>query len=238
MESSQNKGRRILCFIFDIVIVFLVSFFIVKFAVKPIIGFKDSDYSIVKDNLLEDIQKMMDGVNVDSSVWKYDVEMYFRFYLIESLCYFITQFLIISIYFVIIPLFAKNKTLGRLITKLKLVGKDNEDITVESLLKRELLWTVLLYCFTYIFLGFLIVIISGIVCAITGKSLVDRISKTRLVDINYKEDNNVIEAKYEEVNYYNQKQEEYNNISDNYNNNINDNEKEESEDSDDEYKII
>ena len=81
MENNGiYKGRRILCYIIDILIVFLSSYFIVRFVAKPIIGFKESDYTIVKNNLIDDINKMMEDKNLDNSVLKYDIGIFFRFY--------------------------------------------------------------------------------------------------------------------------------------------------------------
>lgn len=242
------KGRRILCFIIDIVIIFTISLILVRFAVKPILGFSEDNYTIVKNNILDDLNRILQNEEISRELLNYDIEMYFRYFLVDSLAKIITFFLISSIYLVIIPVFCKQKTLGRLITKLKIINMNGEDIKNSKLIKRELIATFLFYFLSYVFLGFLLIFISLIVCAVSGRSLIDKMTKTMFVDDDFKlEDDNIIDAKVEEIkeennDYSNVNNNNYNNDNnnDNYYNNDNDNhyDNDESSDSDDEYKVF
>ncbi len=242
------KGRRILCFIIDIVIIFTISLILVRFAVKPILGFNEDNYTTVKNNILDDLNRILQNEEISRELLNYDIEMYFRYFLVDSLAKIITFFLISSIYLVIIPVFCKQKTLGRLITKLKIINMNGEDIKNSKLIKRELLATFLFYFLSYVFLGFLLIFISLIVCAVSGRSLIDKMTKTMFVDDDFKlEDDNIIDAKVEEIkeennDYSNVNNNNYNNDNnnDNYYNNDNDNhyDNDESSDSDDEYKVF
>lgn len=243
------KGRRILCFIIDIVIIFTISLILVRFAVKPILGFSEDNYTTVKNNILDDLNRILQNEEISRDLLNYDIEMYFRYFLVDSLAKIITFFLISSIYLVIIPVFCKQKTLGRLITKLKIINMNGEDIKNSKLIKRELIATYLFYFLSYVFLGFLLIFISLIVCAVSGRSLIDKMTKTMFVDDDFKlEDDNIIDAKVEEIkeenndysNVNNNNNYNNDNNNDNYYNNDNDNhyDNDESSDSDDEYKVF
>ena len=163
--------------------------------------------------------------------------MYFRYFLVDSLAKLITLLFISSIYLVIIPLFTKQKTLGRLITKFKIVNLNGEDINNSKLVKRELIATFLFYFLYYIFFCFLFIFISLIVCIVSGRSLIDRMTKTIFVDDDFKlEDDNIIDIKVEEHKEENDYQPHINNNDNNYynNNHYDDND----DDSDDEYKVF
>ena len=142
------KGRRILCFIIDIAIIFTISLILVRFAVKPILGFSEDNYTIVKNNILDDLNRILQDEEISRELLNYDIEMYFRYFLVDSLAKIITFFLISSIYLVIIPIFCKKKTLGRLITKLKIIKLTGEEVTNSTIIKRELIATYLFHFLT------------------------------------------------------------------------------------------
>ena len=243
MEVRQYpKGRRILCFIIDIVIIFTISLLLVKLAVKPILGFDEDNYTIVKNNITDDLSRMLQGEEISDELFQYDISAYFRYYLVDSLAKFITLFFISSLYLVIIPINSKGKTLGRLITKLKIVNLNGEDIDNIKIIKRELIATNLFYFLSYAFFGLLFIFISFIVCIVSGRSLIDRMTKTMFVDDDFKLlDDNVIDVKVEEnkENINNDYSNTNNNDNNNYYNDDNNNHYDnEDDDSDDEYQVF
>jgi uncharacterized RDD family membrane protein YckC len=249
MEDRQYpKGKRVLCYIIDLGIIFTISLLLVKFAVKPILGFNEDNYTIVKENILDDFSKMIEGKEVSNELLEYDLKIFFRYYLVDSVSMLITFFFISFIYLVLIPILANKKTLGRLITKLKIIKLNGEEVTNSTIIKRELIATYLFHFLTYaLIFGLLFSIISLFVCIASGRSIVDRLSKTALVDENYNEDNNVIDVKVEEHkddNYNNYYNNENNNISNesheenHYNNNEDNNKWDNQDDDDDEYKVF
>lgn len=164
MNKLSRKGRRILAYIFDIVIMFVFLHLIKNYIPKTL--------NIINLNL------EMNSINELLFSKKISFITYINRYAIiihdldkENILLSIFNSIYIIIYFVIIPYFNKSRTLGKTLFNLKIEKCDKSKLTVDDLLLRSMVTTGLLYLlFTlvsvYVFNGlvyFAIVIILGII---------------------------------------------------------------------------
>ncbi len=82
------------------------------------------------------------------------------------------------IYLVLIP-YKFGNTLGRTLTKVKVYSMDGSNPTFKQLMKREILGS----CLFYLICGTPLIVVSSIIASLTLRSLVDRISNTKLMAI-------------------------------------------------------
>ena len=179
-----SKWQRILSFLIDASIVFglgyLVSFLIIKFS-----GFGDYYNEIFNNNYKyiyesPNSKEALDCINVITQ---------------RLGIFFLVYFVFVLIYLVIMPYFIEWQTLGRLVTKTRvLVRIKNERPSILRLLLREVVGEYLIY----IVLSFILKFYNVIAYISIGYSLYgnlsipDLISKTKLVDKKpYEEDDNI-----------------------------------------------
>ena len=88
----------------------------------------------------------------------------------------------ILLYLVLLPRFWDKQTVGRMIAKVRVINHAGEiNPSLKRILVREIIGTWLFYVLSYTFISVVVILISGIIILISGRSVVDRISGTDLV---------------------------------------------------------
>ena len=192
MRASNTK--RFLAFLLDFAIVSLIASGISLIAIN-ILGIPSfyDDYN----NALEKLQTAVNNyMSAQGEAYYSDLvdsmNSFFRFSLVNLLIDLCVKTLVVPIYFVIVPMYWKKQTIGRLALGL-LVCKNNDNNEAPSfknLLLREILGTLLMYSI----LGGFAIALSAIFAIICGRSLIDIMSNTKLIDkrlTDYFKENNI-----------------------------------------------
>ena len=88
----------------------------------------------------------------------------------------------IIIYFVVIPHFWEKQTVGRMLLKIKVIGRTGDvNAGLKRTIIREVVGTWLFYVVSYSLLSGIVIIISGIMILMSGRGIPDRISGTDMV---------------------------------------------------------
>ena len=236
MYMGVTPLRRFLVYIIDILLITIIAS-LVLYGILIAVGFDFNRYYQLYQNILNNYFNLAYG-RVDESAMNDMVEFFRMYMFMEGLRIGIT-FGFYVIYLVICQYFLSFQTLGRLITKTKVVLDRNPDsrLGLGTIIIRELLGSFIFYTLIP-FVGF----VSMVFALATGKSLVDRISGTSLVF-----DVKIPVSDEFKSNFFTNKEEDYYNHND-YNENypkddyIDAEVKEEapnsSDDNDDEYRVI
>lgn len=198
MNKLKRKHRRILAYIFDMLLMIIAVILIHNIIPRSSnIANLNTELNNINDLLFSKKINLLTYYNRYSTV-VHSVDK-------ENILYSIMDAIYILIYFVIIPTFAHGKTLGKKIFNIKVVKTDKSKLTCDDLLMRSMVVNGLLYLLfslvaVFVFsdiIYFAIEIILGIMqtfLLITSvfmviyrkddKGLQDLLAKTRVVDDN------------------------------------------------------
>jgi uncharacterized RDD family membrane protein YckC len=198
MNKLKRKHRRILAYIFDMLIMIIAVILIHNIIPRSSnVANLNTELNNINDLLFSKKINLLTYYNRYSTV-VHSVDK-------ENILYSIMDAIYILIYFVIIPTFAHGKTLGKKIFNIKVVKTDKSKLTCDDLLMRSMVVNGLLYLLfslvaVFVFsdiIYFAIEIILGIIqtfLLITSvfmviyrkddKGLQDLLAKTRVVDDN------------------------------------------------------
>lgn len=219
MYLGVTPSRRFLAFIIDFFIIMLIASFI-TFGILFLIKFDFNRYNTLQDWLINSYYDIafLNSQSSQTEMMNNLKEFAGLYFIIEGIRLAVA-FVLYFLYLVILPYFFKYQTVGRLAVKAKVIYEKNpeEKLKFSTLVLREMVGSFLCYSLFNI-LGF----ISMILAVASGKSIVDRISKTNMVlDIkipvneefkarfftnmeennnDYKEEKDYIDAEVKEIN--------------------------------------
>jgi uncharacterized RDD family membrane protein YckC len=142
---NASFKRRLLSYIIDFVFVSSILMIVTYFIPKG------ENVSILND----DINSLTEqALNNDIGLREYLKN--YSYYLSEvdksNLIYNVSNFICIFIYYIFVPLIWKGRTLGKYITKLKIVSKNDKNLNIFQLLARNIIDMGLLYLLSTIFI--------------------------------------------------------------------------------------
>lgn len=181
LYNKSTSMQRFMAFIVDGII--LSSFVVgLSWIIFLITGFNYSAYQAARNEFLTNyVMYYLYGGSYEQSyklalneAYKYAIVYYSimdSFYLLGAI-----------LYLVILPTYWNKQTVGRMIMKIKVIGRSGDVKTgVKRTIIREIVGTWFIYIvLSSVFSGFIIVI-SAIMILISGRGIVDRISGTDLV---------------------------------------------------------
>ena len=224
MKSLRaTKTQRFFAYLIDFILLSLVTS-----AITSII-YMACKYDVdTKNSVLQDIEKeVINYINYVSVDESYDftylkslIGEYFRYYSFEFGIEASIALVYCALYFVVLPKYWKNQTIGRLAMKVKVVDKDGNDPSWKNLILREIVGTFLLYIILNTFSLYTIMLASLLLTIYGGRSLVDYVGGTMLVSsIYFKEEtpfennNNssdtIIDAEFKDVDSTNSSSNQY-----------------------------
>ena len=258
---KASNGQRFLAFLIDAILIAGAAFGLM-FAVLAIIKFDFARFNELTDKIYDTyFQYMRTGNDELLKDFNSMATEYLKLYFTRVGIYYAMVALIILLYLVVLPYFWQYQTLGRLFAKVKIISRDNNlTPSFGRLAFRELVGTFIFY---YL-INSVLLLISGILCLSSNKSLVDMLSRTELVyykpvevnqhtlfgdqDEDYynnKFGKRPIDAEFKEVNDENNNdnlnQNQNDNVDNNLNNNTDNNNQENGNkivDGDDEYQVF
>ncbi len=187
MYNNAKTSKRFLAYFIDLIIINLISSFILSF-IKP--------YTTATNEFYDILERYLNTMFITKS----DISILLNDYLIMSVINSILLFILIILYFIVLPYFWENQTIGRTILHLQVVDNLEEKPSILQFILREIVGGL----FILNMLSFLIIIpiLYWYYSVNRGLTLSDMISKTRLIDkdsVNSDKEN-VINASYEDVN--------------------------------------
>lgn len=256
---KASNGQRFLAFLIDAILIAGAAFGLM-FAVLAIIKFDFARYNELTDKIYDTyFQYMRTGNNDLLNDFNSMATEFMRLYFTRIGIYYAMVALIILLYLVVLSYFWKYQTLGRLFAKVKIISRDNNlTPSFGRLAFRELFGTFIFY---YL-INTVLILISGILCLSSNRSLVDMLSRTELVYYKPVEVNQHTLFGDQDEDYYNNKfgkpsinaevkevndenNNDNSNQSDNIDNNLNKNNNENNQDNgnkiidgDDEYQVF
>ena len=253
MYLGVTPLRRFLVYIIDIGLIAIIASGI---TLGVLYGIKyDFDrYNQLGQNIVNNYYNIMLGRYNDTIT--NDIVEYFQLYMIREGIRLGFTFILYVLYLVVFQYFYSGQTLGRMAAGVKVVEDSNPDgrLSLGKIILRELVGSFIFYNLISI-IGF----ISMIFAIASGKSLVDRLSKTSMVfkekiPVNeeikkqffnsrfYQNDNEYTTNEYQENEYDNRDyiDAEVKDVNDNTENvdNTDNNSYDNSDDNDDEYRVI
>ncbi len=171
--STASYKQRLLAFLIDYLLISLLVVIIM------IIVFLITNFKISRYIELSSIANKYFAGKITSEEFSLVSSEYAEMTRIHDFSKYISSFIIVAIYFLYIPLKFKCLTLGRKIMKCEVAVDDATLVyaTPARLAFREIICNYILY---YLF-GLPMIVLSAIISVLFDKSLVDMISKTRLV---------------------------------------------------------
>ena len=207
--KTVTNGKRFLVFLLDFFFLGLLTSIIVMViemifigSVEGYISYNDASIRLQEafyNYLLSDVD------NVEAFLAEYEAVMpSLMLYVTTN---FITTVVLFVLYFIVIPMLnPKCQTLGRLICKVRIVSTNTKDLSKGRIVGRE---SMSFLCYQLIPI---VGLISGIMALSNQESLVDKASKTRMVndeviddtfdDVEFKDEKNwseIINAKFDDV---------------------------------------
>ena len=175
---KASNGQRFVAFLIDAILIAGAAFGLM-FAVLAIIKFDFSRYNELIDKISETYYNYLRTGNNELLIeFENMAREFMGLYMIRTGIYYAMVALIILLYLVVLPYFWKYQTLGRLFAKVKIISRDNNlTPSFGRLAFRELFGTFIFY---YL-INTVLILISGILCLSSNRSLVDMLSRTELV---------------------------------------------------------
>lgn len=207
-----TRTQRLLVYLIDYVLpcVIVSNIFLPLF--YKIINFDTSVGNLALGTLTEELLALAADSTHDTSLLFQSMMEYFKYYMVNLSFTILFTFIILVGYLIILPRFWSKQTLGRMVTKTKVVKKNCDELDLKTIIMREGVGTILMYAILGNAFGFGILLASIILAYIDGRSLVDYIGKTCLITekdeageypnspmINYRPNNDVIDAKVDDV---------------------------------------
>lgn len=183
--NLATRTQRVLVYLIDYIILGALVGLIIDNVFYKIINF---DVSIAQtaltmftEELAYTLEYMAEGVPYDTTAMMQHFLTYFKYIFIDSIINIAFMSIVMICYLIVLPKLWKKQTIGRMVTKTRVVMKNGEDLSTKGLLKRELIGTVLMYVVLSQIFGAGIIIASIILAYIDGRSLVDYIGNTCLI---------------------------------------------------------
>ncbi len=204
--NKATTAQRFVAYVIDLIIIFIV-FAIFSHIVEGIIklpeltdnlinlmpdnlktAYNKGSYSFILElysnsDLMKEYNEWMNIIDVKAFYNDYN-KAYFTILGFDVVFLFIEWI----IYFIIIPLHTKYQTVGRLFMKIRLVSNIDDSLSYGQLFKREILATLFISFFNYIF--FVPLIINIVYIAKRNASLNDMFARTTLVRLDRKDKSN------------------------------------------------
>lgn len=166
--------------------IYLIDFLLIGFIVSAltplayyIVDFDVEAYHKAQELMNDNFMAFLDG-DISMDVLKNSIEVYMEYENVDKLIRIILTFIVMVPYLVIIPLKWKKQTLGRKIVNAKVLNEDGSQVTLKTLIIRELIGSFIFYVVIADFLP-IIAIVYWILAYTKRISVVDMISKTRMV---------------------------------------------------------
>ena len=175
---KASNGQRFLAFLIDGMLISAAAFGLM-FAVLAIFHYDFSRYNELIDKISETYYNYLRTGNNELLIeFENMAREFMGLYMIRIGIYYAMVALIILLYLVVLPYFWQYQTLGRLFARVKIIYRDNNlRPSFGRLVLREIVGTF----FFYYIINFILVLISGILCLSSNRSLVDMVSRTELV---------------------------------------------------------
>ncbi len=189
--TNVNKLQRFIIYLIDITIITCLSKLCVQ-GFSYIIHFNYADIDVISSGLNQELNKILNAIVSHTAFdmtafWDY-IRKYFSMAAIQFGIQSLFTLLFVTLYLVVLPMFWKPQTIGRLAMKAKVVNKDGTEVTKGRIVLRELVGTFLFYLFfdeiaLLNSIGGMLILASLILILVNGRSLVDYVSKTNLVSL-------------------------------------------------------
>lgn len=228
--NNATCGQRFGAYLIDMIIISLVSSLILMLIPA---------YQTQSDILLENYNALLDmSTEIDETIFTNIIRSGACIIGINMA----VMLPLMTIYFVLIPCFWKQQTIGRAALGLRVVTLNEEEPKWTQLCVRELVGGYLIY--QVLGNSFIVFIVTWVLSANNGRSIVDYVGKTRLVNVRYVRETvesepenpfqDYVDAKFHEVEPKN----EDDDIIPEYQSSTNTKDKSNEDSSEDEYKIV
>ena len=172
-----SAGRRFLAFLIDIIIISTIATF-VAIPFYYIFQVDRNGLSLAQSTLLNDLSNYLSSRNEDTLQAVYtSFADYAKYQAITLLFDFVSFSIVATLYLCILPLVFKYQTFGRAAAGIIVVNAGEKKLSIGRMFIRELV----IFTLFYRLLGFIFLIANGIVILASHKSLVDLMSKTRMI---------------------------------------------------------
>ena len=175
---KASNGQRFLAYLIDAILIAGAAFGLM-FAVLAISHYDFARYNELIDKISETYYNYLRTGNTELlTEFESMAKEFMGLYMIRTGAYYAMVALIILLYLVVLPYFWQYQTLGRLFARVKIISRDNNlRPSFGRLMLREIVGTF----FFYYVINFVLILISGILCLSSNRSLVDMLSRTELV---------------------------------------------------------
>ena len=171
------NGRRFLAFLIDIIIVSTVAS-LLAIPFYYIFQIDRNGLSLAQSTLLNDLSNYFSSRSEEALRSFYvSLEEYVKYRLVTFLFDFVSFVVVDTLYLCVLPLVFKYQTFGRAAAGIMVVNKDEAKLTTGRMFIRELL----VFTLCYRILGVIFLIANGIVLLASHKSLIDLMSRTRMI---------------------------------------------------------
>lgn len=202
-----SKFQRAITYIIDFFIISTVVTLLSQliFLILPIdMRMMDFHYEMI----LEEFDNITNAI-LDESTYDYGAMFnhfgeYLKYAGISMLVNGLLYLIMVVGYLIILPIFWDKQTIGRLVTKVKVVSVDGNNPSTKQIILRELVGSWLLY----LVIGGPLIFISAVIALAKGRSIIDYIAKTNLVSLleevkpveSNDNNNDYVEASFKDVN--------------------------------------
>lgn len=168
--------QRFLAYIIDIGLIFIISYYLTKLTLY-LTSYNTERFNELYELITESYTNYAKGniKNLIDEIGKSNLIEFLKLYLIQQLVSLGFELLLVVAYLIILPRYWKYQTVGRYVSKCKVIRHEGEiDVTLKNILLRELVGTFLFY----LILGPMSIVawISALLASFTGRSLADRVS--------------------------------------------------------------
>lgn len=203
-----SKFQRAITYIIDFFIMSTVVTLLSQliFLILPIdMSMMDFHYEMI----LKEFDNITNAI-LDESTYDYGAMLnhfgeYLKYAGISVLVNGLLYLIMVVGYLIILPIFWDKQTIGRLVTKVKVVSVDGNNPSTKQIILRELVGSWLLY----LVIGGPLIFISAVIALAKGRSIIDYIAKTNLVSLleevkpvesNDNNNDDYVEASFKDVN--------------------------------------
>ena len=182
LYNRATSGQRFLAFLIDLLVVGAVIGSI-SLLFLFLTGFDFVAYNAAQTEYITDyVSYIQFGTDEYYESFQKAVQEYYSYTLHLFIVVDIVALVAFIPYFVILPLYWSKQTVGRMVMKIKVIShKGKVKVSVKQLILREIVGTWLIYVGSYFLFSGFIIVISGIFSAFGGRSIVDLIGGTDLV---------------------------------------------------------
>ena len=174
MRKNANNSQRFFAYFVDFTVISLIVSFISSM-VFTLMNFDTEIKNVIYEKMLEEAMNAVETGYINDYI-NYCIE-FIKYSSVELGVQCACALVAIILYLVVLPHFWKKQTVGRMLSKTKVLMNDGSNPTTKAIIIREVVGSFLLYyC-----LGTIPLIISWVFCNKYQRSLADRISGTKLI---------------------------------------------------------